>query len=123
MISCMYCLRKVILENRYSGSYCKFHLARVVFVEFPFLFSVELNAPAFSRVPICQAFLQIFFVFFSKFCKFGTNTTSVATVIRETNILVIFNVFMKYSALISSQNMMFNDGIYNNGGRTYFDFW
>ena len=26
----------------------------------------------------------------------------VATVIRETNILVIFNVFMKYSALISS---------------------
>ena len=30
----------------------------------------------------------------------------VATVIRETNILVIFNVFMTYSALISSQNMM-----------------
>ena len=29
----------------------------------------------------------------------------VATVIRETNILVIFNVFMKYSALISSQYM------------------
>ena len=29
----------------------------------------------------------------------------VATVTRETNILVIFNVFMKYSALISSQNM------------------
>ena len=46
----------------------------------------------------------------------------VATVIRETNILVIFNVFMKYSALISSQNMMFNDEIYNNGGRPYFDF-
>ena len=40
----------------------------------------------------------------------------VATVIRETNIMVIFNVFMKYSALISSQNMMFNDEIYNNGG-------
>ena len=32
----------------------------------------------------------------------------VATVFRETNILVIFNVFMKHSALISSQNMMFN---------------
>ena len=47
----------------------------------------------------------------------------VATVIRETNILVIFNVFMKYSALISSQNMMFNDEIYSNGGRPYFDFW
>ena len=46
----------------------------------------------------------------------------VATVIRETNILVIFNVFMKYSALISSQNMMFNDEIYNNGGHPYFDF-
>ena len=41
----------------------------------------------------------------------------VVTVIRETNLLVIFNVFMKYSALISSQNMMFNDEIYNNGGR------
>ena len=47
----------------------------------------------------------------------------VATAIRETNILVIFNVFMKYSALISSQNTMVNDGIYNNGGRPYFDFW
>ena len=47
----------------------------------------------------------------------------VATVILETNILVIFNVFMKYSGLISSQNMMFNDEIYNNGGRPYFDFW
>ena len=47
----------------------------------------------------------------------------VATVIWETNILVIFNVFMKYSALISSQNMMFNDEIYNYGGRPYFDFW
>ena len=47
----------------------------------------------------------------------------VATAIRETNILVIFNVFMKYSALISSQNMMFNDEIHNNGGRPYFDFW
>ena len=46
----------------------------------------------------------------------------VATVIRKTNILVIFNVFMKYSALISWQNMMFNDEIYNNGGRPYFDF-
>ena len=46
----------------------------------------------------------------------------VATVIRETNILVIFNVFMQYSALISSQNMMFNDEIYNNCGRPYFDF-
>ena len=46
----------------------------------------------------------------------------VATVIRETNILVIFNVFMKYSALISWQNMMFNDEIYNNGGHPYFDF-
>ena len=45
----------------------------------------------------------------------------VATVIRETNKLVIFNVFMKYSALIISQNMMFNDEIYNNGGRPYFD--
>ena len=45
-----------------------------------------------------------------------------ATVIRETNILVIFNVFMKYSALISSQNMMFNDEMYNNGGCPYFDF-
>ena len=44
----------------------------------------------------------------------------VATVIRETNI--ILNVFMKYSALISSQNTMSNDGIYNNGGRPYFDF-
>ena len=40
----------------------------------------------------------------------------VATPIRETNILVIFNVFMKYSVLISSQNMMFIDEIYNNGG-------
>ena len=38
----------------------------------------------------------------------------IATVIRETKILVIFNVFMKY-ALISLQNMMFNDEIYNNG--------
>ena len=47
----------------------------------------------------------------------------VATVIRETNLQVIFNVFMKYSALISSQNMMVNDGIYNNGGRPYFEFW
>ena len=47
----------------------------------------------------------------------------VANVIRETNILVIFNVFMKYSALISLQNMMFNDEIYDNGGRPYFDFW
>ena len=47
----------------------------------------------------------------------------VATVIRKTNILVIFNVFMKYSALISSQNMMLDDEIYNNGGRPYFDFW
>ena len=47
----------------------------------------------------------------------------VATVIWETNILVIFNVFMKYSALISSQHMMFKDEIYNNGGRPYFDFW
>ena len=37
----------------------------------------------------------------------------VATVIRETNLLVIFNVFMKYSALKS----------YNNGGCPYFDFW
>ena len=46
-----------------------------------------------------------------------------ATVIRETNILVIFNVFIKYSPLIISQNMMFNDEIYNNGGRPYFDFW
>ena len=46
----------------------------------------------------------------------------VATVIRETNMLVIFNVFMKYSALISSQNMMFNDEIYNNGVRPHFDF-
>ena len=35
----------------------------------------------------------------------------VATVIRETNILVIFDVFTEYSALISSQNMMFNDEI------------
>ena len=47
----------------------------------------------------------------------------VATVIRKTNILVIFNVFMKYSALISLQNMMFYDEIENNGGRPYFDFW
>ena len=47
----------------------------------------------------------------------------VATVIRKTNILVIFNVFMKYSALISSQNMMFNNEIYDNGGRPSFDFW
>ena len=46
----------------------------------------------------------------------------VATVIRETNILVFFNVSMKYSALISSQNMMFNDEIYN-GSRPYFDIW
>ena len=46
----------------------------------------------------------------------------VATIIRETNILVIFNVFMKYSALISSLNIMFNDEIYYNGGRQYFDF-
>ena len=45
----------------------------------------------------------------------------VATVIRETNILVILNDFMKYSALISSQNMMFNDEIYS-GCRPYFDF-
>ena len=41
----------------------------------------------------------------------------IATVIRETNILVIFNVFMKYSVLISSQNMMFHAEIYNYGGR------
>ena len=47
----------------------------------------------------------------------------VATILRETNILVIFNVFMRYSALISLQNMMFNDEIYNNGGCPYFDFW
>ena len=47
----------------------------------------------------------------------------VATVIRETNILVIFNVFMKYSALISAQNMMFNNEIYDNFCRPYFDFW
>ena len=47
----------------------------------------------------------------------------VATVIRETNILVIFIIFMKYSALISSQNIMFNDEIYNNGCFPYFDFW
>ena len=47
----------------------------------------------------------------------------VATVIRETNVLVIFNVFTKYSALISSLNMMFNDEIYNNCGRPYSDFW
>ena len=47
----------------------------------------------------------------------------VATVIWVTNILEILNVFMKYSALISLQNMMFNDEIYNNGGRPYFDFW
>ena len=47
----------------------------------------------------------------------------VATVIWQTNILVIFNVFMKYSALISSQNMVFNDEIHNNGGCPYFDFW
>ena len=47
----------------------------------------------------------------------------VATVIQKTNIQVIFNVFMKYSALISSQNMMINDKIYNNGGLPYFDFW
>ena len=46
----------------------------------------------------------------------------VVTVIRETNILVIFNLIMKYSALISSQNMMFNNEIYNKGGRSYFDF-
>ena len=32
-------------------------------------------------------------------------------------------IFMKYSALIRLQNMMFNDEIYNNGGRPYFDFW
>ena len=30
---------------------------------------------------------------------------------------------MKYSALISSQNMMFDDEIYNNGCRPYFNFW
>ena len=30
---------------------------------------------------------------------------------------------MKYYALVSSQNMMFNYEIYNNGGRQYFDFW
>ena len=47
----------------------------------------------------------------------------VRTVIRETNILVILNVFMKYSALISSQNMMFNYEIYSKGGHPYFDFW
>ena len=47
----------------------------------------------------------------------------VATVIRTTNILIIFNVFMKYSALVSSQNMMFNDEIYDNGGCPCFDFW
>ena len=47
----------------------------------------------------------------------------VATILWETNILVIFNVFMRYSALISLQNMMFNDEIYNNGGCPYFDFW
>ena len=47
----------------------------------------------------------------------------VATVIQETKILVIFNVFMKYSALTSLQNMMFNNELYNNGGRPYFDFW
>ena len=47
----------------------------------------------------------------------------VTTVFWETNILVIFNVFMKYSALISLQTLMFNDEIYNNGGRPYFDFW
>ena len=41
----------------------------------------------------------------------------VATVIWETNVLVIFNVFMKYFALVSLQYMMFNDEIYNNGGR------
>ena len=33
----------------------------------------------------------------------------VVTVILETNILVILNVLMKYSASISSQNVMFND--------------
>ena len=33
----------------------------------------------------------------------------VVTVIQETNIMVIFNVFMKYSGLVSLQNMMFND--------------
>ena len=56
---------------------------------------------------------------------FGRNIFNnfVATVIRETNILVTFNVFTKYSALISSQHMMFKDEIYNNGGRPYFDFW
>ena len=47
----------------------------------------------------------------------------VASVIREINILVIFNVFMKYIAFISSQNMMFNNEIYSNGGPPYFDFW
>ena len=47
----------------------------------------------------------------------------VATVIRETNILVIFNVLMKYSALISSQNMMFYYEIFNNGACLNFDFW
>ena len=46
----------------------------------------------------------------------------VTTVIQETNILVIFNVFMKYSVLISLQNMMFIDEIYNNGCCPYFDF-
>ena len=53
----------------------------------------------------------------------------VATDVWETNLLVIFYFFMKYSALISSQNMMFiaqnmmfNDEIYNNGGRPYFEF-
>ena len=35
----------------------------------------------------------------------------VATVIQKTNILVIVKVFMNYSALISLQNMMFNDEI------------
>ena len=47
----------------------------------------------------------------------------VVTVIWETNILVILNVFIKYSALISLQNMIFNDEIDNSGGRPYFDVW
>ena len=47
----------------------------------------------------------------------------VATVIRETNILIIFNIFMKYSEFVSLQNMMFNDEIYNNGSRPYFVIW
>ena len=39
--------------------------------------------------------------------------TFVATVLQETNILVIFNAFVNYSTLISSQNIMFNNEIYN----------